>query len=84
MSVFDDDRTAPSGPPRFGDAQAIVGDAIADAESDGITIETVVSVLLCEALSRMVSVGGQRWAADMLERIAVDLRSGRVPGQPLQ
>ncbi|MDC7788140.1 hypothetical protein PQJ75_12665 [Rhodoplanes sp. TEM] len=79
------DGNAPSpGPPRFAAAQALVAEAITAAEAAGIGTETVVSVLLCEALARMVATGGEGWTADLLGRIAVDLRYGRVPGSPVQ
>lgn len=84
MSRGESDSDTIPGPPRFRAAQALVAEAISAAETAGIGPETVVSVLLCEAVARMVATGGEGWTADLLGRLALDLRYGRVPGTPLQ
>ena len=76
------DEVAPHNlPPRFGEARvAAVAHVLARLESEGIPAETLVMVMMAEALPRMVHQNGPEWAAAMLTRLAYSLTPSASPG----
>jgi hypothetical protein len=74
------DEVAPHNlPPRFGEARVAVAHVLARLESEGIPAETLVMVMMAEALPRMVHQNGPEWAAAMMTRLAQSLAPDASP-----
>jgi len=71
-------------PPRFGETQSLLRDAISAAQRDGAPEDTLAVILITEAMPRLVAAYGPAHASRIMAMFAACLTAGAPADNPLQ